>query len=146
VKRFALTIMPFILQAYAHGASLDRCPILPKRSELRWHFVHDKHLDVDICYATARGSDAQILGFYFSQHAAGFIGDPDPIGPGTVAGHEVMWFGRGSNFNVGSFSRHATITPDALSGEFVLVWLYQTQLETRLETLRKVKMRAVDAP
>ena len=144
VKRLVLTTMLFVVQSQAHGAGLDRCPLLPEDSPLRWHFAHDRHSQFDVCYATERGSDVPVFGFYFSAGPAEFIDEPEPIGPGTVAGHEVIWFGPGSNFNVGPLSRHATIAPDGGSRDFVLVYLYadnQTQLQSRLETLRKIKMR-----
>jgi len=144
VKRLVLTTMLFVVQSQAHGAGLDRCPLLPKDSQLRWHFAHERHLEFDVCYATERGSDVQVFGFYFYEHPPEFIDEPEPIGPGTVAGHEVTWFGPGSNFNVGPLSRHATIAPGGRSRGFVLVYLYadnQTQLQSRLKTLRKIKMR-----
>ena len=149
MKRLVLTTMLFVVQSQAHGAGLDRCPRLPEDSQLRWHFAHEKHLGFDVCYATERGSDVQVFGFYFYEDPPGFIDEPEPIGPGTVAGHEVTWFGPGSNFNVGPLSRHATIAPEGRSRDFVLVYLYadnQTQLQSRLETLRKIKMRRLDVP
>ena len=141
-KGLLLTTMLFVVQSQAHGAGLDRCPLLPKDSQLRWHFAHERHMEFDVCYATKRGSDLQVFGVYFFKDPPKF--DDEPIGPGTVAGHEVTWFGPGSNFNVGPLSRHATIAPDGQSRDFVVVYLYadnQTQLQSRLETLRKIKMR-----
>jgi hypothetical protein len=134
--------MLFVVQSQAHGAGLDRCPLLPEDSQLRWHFAHE--VEFDVCYATKRGSDVQVFGFYFYKDPTEFIDEREPIGRGTVAGHEVAWFGPGSNFNVGPLSRHATIAPDGRSADVVLVYLYadnQTQLQSRLETLRKIKMR-----
>jgi len=142
VKRLALTTMLFVVQSQAHGGDLDRCPLLPKDSQLRWHFAHAEHFGFDVCYATKRGSNVQVFGFYFFKDPPQF--DGEPIGPGTVAGHEVTWFGPGSNFNVGPLSRHATVAPDGQSRGSILVYLYadnQKQLESRLETLRKIKMR-----
>jgi len=143
-KGLLLTTMLFVGQSQAHVANLDRCPLLPKDSPLRWQFAHERHMEFDVCYATERGSDVQVFGFYFSKDSPKFIDEPEPIGRGTVAGREVTWFGRGSNFNVGPLSRHATIAPDGRTRDFVLVYLYadnQTQLQSRLETLRKIKMR-----
>jgi len=134
--------MLFVVQTQAHDAGLDRCPLLPEDSQLRWHFAHERHMGFDVCYTTERSSNAQVFGFYFFKDPPEF--DDEPIGPGTVAGHEVTWFGPGSNFNVGPLSRHAIIAQDGQSRDFVVVYLYadnQTQLQGRLETLRKIKMR-----
>lgn len=139
-----LTTMLFVVESQAHGAGLDRCPLLPKDSRLQWHFAHVGRLEFDVCYATERGSDVQVFGFYFYKDPPERVDESESIGPGTVAGHGVTWFGPGSNFNVGPFSRHATIAPDGRTRDFVFVYLYadnQTQLQSRLETLRKIKMR-----
>ena len=126
------------------STDLSRCPLLPKKANLQWHFHHDGLREFDVCYATRPGSDTQLFGFYFSKVAAAFVDNPSPIGEGTVAGHEVTWFGRGDNFNVGPFSRHATIAPYRGSSDFTLVYLYaddEAQLQRRLEILRATKLR-----
>ncbi len=144
MKHLVLATMLLILQSQAGGAGLDRCPRLPDASKLLWHFDHDPRLEFDVCYATEPDSDVQVFGFYFSKTPPGFVDDPEPIGPGTVAEHGVTWFGRGSNLNVGPFSRRAIITPHGHSREFVLVYLYANdpmQLRSRLEILWKTRLR-----
>ena len=140
----ALTTLLLVIQSQAHGADLDRCPLLPRKVRLQWHFSHDQDVHFDVCYATPPFSDAQVFGFYFSKEPAVFPDNPERIGAGMVAGHEVTWFGRGSDFNVGPFSRQATIAPHEGSGDFILVYLYadsEAQLRSRLETLRTTKLR-----
>ena len=90
VLRLALLGLLFGLATARADMAADSCPVLPPDSGLTWAYQGGD--DFGVCFATARGSAATVIGIYFGNAPTFDPSRATPVSTGNVGGREVVWY------------------------------------------------------
>ena len=133
-----LVLLALCAAGAAHAdLAADSCPVLPPHSGLTWTYQGGD--DFGVCYATAPGSTATVIGVYFGNAPAFDPARATAVGPGNVGGREIVWYRHDSAAGGDAFGLQTLV---AVNARYVAhVWVTadsQAQLQQRLSILRLV--------
>ena len=135
----AAAALLLIAPALADRAA-EICPLLPPDSGLTWSYAEGS--DFAVCYASAAGSKATVLGVYLGNEPNFDPTRATRVATGHVAGREVIWYRKDSAAEDESLARQTVI---ALNGRYIAhVWVNaatQAQLQQRLSILERIAFR-----
>lgn len=140
LKRLALLALCCGMSMARADLAADSCPLLPADSGLSWTYQGGD--DFGICYASAAGSGATVIGIYFGNAPTFDPSRATAVTAGNVGGREVVWYRHDSSAAGDALGLQTLVY---VSRRYVAhVWVAadsQAQLQQRLSILKRIAFK-----